>query len=151
MIKIQKEAQLYLKKPLQKARVAEVLLLNTKIFKMKNDRFSLFQSCKRKGAFLFVNALLLSMQIVAQCPVKKVGQVTWLYNTYDPKAELESSYNWGLPSAKACVKYISGEIKYKMGVGIDVKIVRMFSVGLIDNSEYRQWIRTLPIKQKSPG
>jgi hypothetical protein len=65
-------------------------------------------------------------------------QVTWLNNTYDPKAELESSYNWGLPSAIACVKYISGEIKYKMGVRIDVKIVRMFSTGIIDNSEYHQ-------------
>jgi hypothetical protein len=62
-------------------------------------------------------------------------KVVWLNNSYDPKAVLEDSYNWNLPSAKACLKYINGEISYKTGVGIQVKIVKMFSNGLINSDE----------------
>jgi hypothetical protein len=61
-------------------------------------------------------------------------QVLWLNNTYN--GEDNFSYNWSLPSEKACKKYISDEIIYKTNNGIKVNIIRMFSDGLINNNEF---------------
>jgi hypothetical protein len=61
-----------------------------------------------------------------------INKVKWLDNTYDPNADLPSSANWGLPSKNDCIKWIKDEIHYKTGVGISVKIIKMYSKGTID-------------------
>jgi hypothetical protein len=65
-------------------------------------------------------------------------RIVWLNNSYNPNDEVESSYNWFLPSVKACIKYMKQEISYKTGVGLEVKIVKMFGSGLINNADLNE-------------
>jgi hypothetical protein len=86
------------------------------------------------------NGSIADYEALSKCFIKKVealgGNITngtrivWLNNTYNAADELESSYNFGLPSAEACLKYIKGEVQYKTHVGIEVKIVKMFTNGI---------------------
>jgi hypothetical protein len=64
--------------------------------------------------------------------------VVWLDNSYHPSDELESAYNWYLPSIKACLKYMNDEKKYKTGIGLTVKIVSMFGKGIINIGNLQQ-------------
>jgi hypothetical protein len=61
-----------------------------------------------------------------------INRVKWLDNTYDPKADLPSSSNWGLPSKNDCLKWIKNEVHYKTAIRISVKIIKMYSNGTID-------------------
>lgn len=58
------------------------------------------------------------------------NRVRWLNNHYNPDSQGDA--NWGLPSKSDCIVQMKNEVQYKTGIGLQVKIVKMYTNGTID-------------------